>query len=205
MTPDAALGQLGIALPDDLRARLLASLDLLQRFHAATNLVGDAGAMALAAHVAEAWTGAEVALAALGREPARIIDVGSGAGLEALVLALRFPGATVVAVEPRRKRATFIELAADAARVRNLQVRAQRLEEGRLGGGFDVADARAVWSPCGWLERARALVAVGGVALVHASRKSRVVADGWKLAQATGVTGGDHAVLAFVRESGPTQ
>ena len=81
------------------------------------------------------------------RSAKRIADLGSGAGLPALVLALTLPGAMVTAVESLRKKCVFIEKAAFAMELENLEVRGARAEEYGLGSGraaHDLAVSRAL-------------------------------------------------------------
>lgn len=77
----------------------------------------------------------------------RIADVGSGAGLPALVLALALPLARVTAIESQRKKCGFIEQAAAAMSLENVEIRCERVEEyGRsVGrGAHDVVVSRAL-------------------------------------------------------------
>lgn len=73
-----------------------------------------------------------------------VLDLGSGAGLPGLVLALQRPDVQVVLVEPLQRRATFLEEAVAELGLRNTLVRRARAEE--LAGKLevDVVTARAV-------------------------------------------------------------
>lgn len=76
-------------------------------------------------------------------EGARVADIGSGAGLPGLVLALARPDLEVTLVEPLLRRATYLEeVAADLG----LPVRVVRARAEDLHGreGFDVVTSRAV-------------------------------------------------------------
>lgn len=77
---------------------------------------------------------------------ASVADVGSGAGLPGLLLALARPDLTVTLVEPMARRCAFLEEAVactgTGGRVRVLRARAEELT--RLEPGFDVVVARAV-------------------------------------------------------------
>lgn len=99
----------------------------------------------------------------------RWVDVGSGAGFPGLVVAACLP-VEVVLVEPRERRAAFLELM--MAQIGGGEVVRGRLERtGWTGGGvagrFDWASARAVFSPERWVEVARGVVAPGGIVVVH--------------------------------------
>jgi 16S rRNA (guanine527-N7)-methyltransferase len=76
-----------------------------------------------------------------------LVDIGSGAGLPALVLALALPEAEVTAVEALRKKCAHIETAAGTLGLENVRVRCQRAEEyGRspARGAHEVVVSRAL-------------------------------------------------------------
>jgi len=140
---------------------------LLARWNARTNLVGDAGDEPVArTHVVEALV-LRGCVEAVGRRPSRVIDVGSGAGLEALVLALAWPDAAVVAIEPRRVRAAFIEIASAELGLRHLRVERRPVERADLGSSADLATSRATFSPARWLEVGASLVHAAGLVALH--------------------------------------
>lgn len=76
---------------------------------------------------------------------ATVCDVGSGAGLPGLVLAIGRPDVRVSLVEPLQRRVTFLEQAVEeldlADRVEVLHGRAEDFDSGE---GFDVVTSRAV-------------------------------------------------------------
>jgi 16S rRNA (guanine527-N7)-methyltransferase len=73
-----------------------------------------------------------------------VVDLGSGAGLPGLVLAIQRPQVQVVLVEPLLRRATFLTEAVEQLGLRNTLVRRARAEE--LHGKLlvDAVTARAV-------------------------------------------------------------
>jgi len=77
----------------------------------------------------------------------KIVDIGSGAGLPALVLALALPNALISAVESQRKKCAFLEAASRRLGIKNLAVWCVRAEEHGRGLGrqaYDAAVSRAV-------------------------------------------------------------
>lgn len=74
---------------------------------------------------------------------ARVIDVGSGAGLPGIPLALARPDLTVVLLEPLARRVRFLEMVLPLLNLPTLSVRRARAEECR-GLGMDAVTARAV-------------------------------------------------------------
>lgn len=118
------------------------------------------------------WERHLVNCALLGRaipEGATVCDIGSGAGLPGLVLALSRPDLHVTLVEPLLRRTTFLEEAVRALGLDNVEVVRARAEElhGRIE--FDVVTSRAVapldrllsWS-MPLVKRGGALVAMKG-------------------------------------------
>lgn len=68
-------------------------------------------------------------------------DIGAGAGLPGIVVAVARPALHVTLVEPRRTRVAFLELAVDTLGLRNADVLASRIED--VSGVADVCFARA--------------------------------------------------------------
>ncbi|MGI8679577.1 MAG: 16S rRNA (guanine(527)-N(7))-methyltransferase RsmG [Jatrophihabitans sp.] len=79
---------------------------------------------------------------------ARVVDVGSGAGLPGLPLAIRRPDLRIDLVEPMLRRTTFLARAVDelglSGAVRVVRGRAEEPAVGRLVGRADWVTARAV-------------------------------------------------------------
>jgi 16S rRNA (guanine527-N7)-methyltransferase len=86
------------------------------------------------------------AVVASGIRPARrVADVGSGAGLPGLVLAILLPDVELTLLEPMLRRAGFLEEAIGELGLTNVRVRRERAEQcPDLRGSFDVVTARAV-------------------------------------------------------------
>jgi 16S rRNA (guanine527-N7)-methyltransferase len=75
----------------------------------------------------------------------RAVDLGSGAGIPGIPIAIALPDLDVVLVESRRARAAFLELVVAELGLPRATVAAGRAEE--LAGGFDVALARGFAPP----------------------------------------------------------
>lgn len=148
-------------------ARMIALLGDAAR---SQNLVGDPTPAGICGHIAEAISTVAVVTRS-GVEPLAVADVGAGAGVEAVVLALAFPTAAVFAVEPRRLRAEFIGHVKGALGLHNLHpVQATlhgALARNLLPNRMDVATARAVWPLQEWVAKATPLVGPHGVIVVH--------------------------------------
>ena len=115
-------------------------------------------------HVLDSLRGIEC----LSGEPGSLADVGSGAGLPGLPLAIALPHTQVRLVEPRRRRAALLELAATELGLANVQV-VQRTAE-TSGLVVQVCTARAVARPERAWEICQPLLAAGGGLLLWTGR-----------------------------------
>ena len=80
----------------------------------------------------------------------RVADVGSGAGLPGLVLAVGRPDLTITLVEPLLRRTTFLQEVVDELGLAHVTVRRARAEDLHGEARFDVVTSRAV-APLGRL------------------------------------------------------
>lgn len=77
-------------------------------------------------------------------EGAEVADIGSGAGLPGLVLAIARPDLRLTLVEPLLRRTTFLSEVVDELGLDNVEVLRGRAEEVAGGRRFDVVTSRAV-------------------------------------------------------------
>lgn len=84
------------------------------------------------------------AIAELVPRPCSLVDLGSGAGLPGVVLALLLPDCEVVLLEPTLRRATFLEECVAELALGNARVVRARAEQMAGGLAADVVTARAV-------------------------------------------------------------
>lgn len=200
----ATCARAGLRADEAWRAPLHALAQVLADTHARTNLVGNATPAGLMEHVVEALAIAAATEAGLGHPPQRVVDVGAGAGLEALTLALAWPQARVLAVEPRALRHAFIGSAREAMGLQNLEVVGKSLHGAALGPTFDLAVARAVWPVAEWLPRGRSLVTPRGLVGLHGQGPATALQDsltqpGWRVLAVRDVPGPRHHAVAVLR------
>ncbi|KQX05134.1 MULTISPECIES: 16S rRNA (guanine(527)-N(7))-methyltransferase RsmG [unclassified Leifsonia] len=76
--------------------------------------------------------------------PGRVGDIGSGAGLPGLVLAIARPDVDFVLIEPMERRVAWLQSQVDELGLTNVEVLRARAEEARLSPLLDQVTARAV-------------------------------------------------------------
>ena len=95
------------------------------------------------------------------RQPKRVLDVGSGAGLPGIVFAICLPHVTVHCVDTVGKKAAFIQQVAASLRLPNLRGIHARVES--LTDSYDVITSRAFASLVDFTTWSRGALAQGGV------------------------------------------
>jgi 16S rRNA (guanine527-N7)-methyltransferase len=137
------LNALGLALTPLQEKQLLDYVDLIQKWNKVYNLtaVRDPAEM-LTHHLLDSLA----VVAPLRRRtqslPARVLDVGSGAGLPGTVLAIVCPELAVTCVDTVAKKAAFIQQAAVTLKLPNLRGVHARVEELKTEP-FDIVTSRA--------------------------------------------------------------
>jgi 16S rRNA (guanine527-N7)-methyltransferase len=164
---DAGLSSLGIALDETAIARLLDYVDLLERWNAAYNLtaVRDPAEM-VTRHLVDS-------LAILPFvSGATLADLGSGAGLPGIPLAIAAPARETLLVDSNGKKARFLREAVRRLDLKHVRVAESRVED--VEGTFDCITARAFASLADMLGWGGHLLAPGGIWL---AMKGRIAED----------------------------
>ena len=104
-------------------------------------------------------------LATLVPEGASVVDLGSGAGLPGLVLALARTDLRVTLIEPMARRVAFLQEVCAELELGHVEVVRGRAEEDRSGVRYDVVTARALAPLPRLLEWGMPLVGQGGCLL----------------------------------------
>jgi 16S rRNA (guanine527-N7)-methyltransferase len=172
---------LGIDLTDEQAGRLLAHLDLLDDWNTRMNLTAIRERSAqLTKHLLDSLSVRPFL------QGTRIADVGSGAGLPGIPLAIVEPGRHFALIESTGKKCRFLEHVRDALGLANVEVVQARAEAFRPEQRFDTVVARAVGPLADLVKNAGPLVVGGGRLL---AMKGRYPADelaarlnGWKVA-----------------------
>ena len=99
-----------------------------------------------------------------------IADIGSGAGIPAVVMAIHLPRHNFTLIESTGKKASFLKHVAEEIKLSNVTVLNKRAESSGLAQCADVVTARAVNRKTVF-DAAHKLLKPGGALLIHRSSK----------------------------------
>ena len=146
----------GLVLPAQVQAQLLAYLALLEKWNKTYNLtaIRDVESM-LTHHILDA-----LSVQPFLPNTGALADIGSGAGLPGIVLALVAPSLQVTSIEPVHKKASFQQQVKIELGLPNLNVCCARAQE--VKGAFDVVISRAFASLADFVSASEHLLAPQG-------------------------------------------
>lgn len=142
---DAGLAEAGVDLPEAVRQKLLDYLALLQKWNKVHNLtaVREPEEM-VTLHLLDSLSVLPHVQAQYGSGIGkRLLDVGSGAGLPGIPLALCLPELQVTVMDASQKKASFMRQAKAVLGIDNLDVVCGRVEQFKPGYKFDLVISRA--------------------------------------------------------------
>ncbi|PTR14333.1 MULTISPECIES: 16S rRNA (guanine(527)-N(7))-methyltransferase RsmG [unclassified Nitrosospira] len=150
------IADLGEAVPPETQARLLQYLALIQKWNRVHNLTAlrepeimlvrhVLDSLSILPHVSGPW----------------VADVGSGAGLPGIPLALARPEWHVVLIESVHKKAAFLQQARIELKLKNVEVAAERVEHYHPATAFDSVVSRAFSDLADFVRQAGHLCAGG--------------------------------------------
>jgi len=154
----AGLAAMGIELDAKARARLLAHLELIAKWNRVHNLTAVReteqmvvlhllDSLSVLPHVEGAQT---------------IVDVGTGAGLPGIPIAIARPLARVTLNDSSHKKCVFLQQAKTELALDNVEVVCDRVEKWRPAARFDAVISRAFSDLADFVSQAQHLVAPGG-------------------------------------------
>lgn len=149
--------QLGLELPADGAVKLLTFIELLVKWNATYNLtaVRDPAEM-VSKHLLDSLTVAPFL------HDGSILDVGTGAGLPGIPLAIAFPERHFTLLDSNGKKTRFVTHAATMLGLKNVEVVQVRAEDYRPEEPFDTVTSRAFASLADFLQLTAHLCAPGG-------------------------------------------
>lgn len=158
-----AAEQLDLPIEGSAADRLLCHLDLLQRWNGVYNLTSVRNPQdLLPQHLFDCLAVINPLWRQRGRQPQRVLDVGSGAGLPGVVIAVMCPWAEVTCVDAVGKKAAFLQQAVSELRLPNLRAVHGRVEN-ITGLVYDVITSRAFASLADFTYLSQAQLAPSGV------------------------------------------
>ena len=165
MTPRAALqrglGELALALPAGTLEQLLAYIGLLEKWNRTYNLTAIRDPLQMVSHHLLDSLAVLPHLPLLPGE--RLADVGSGAGLPGIVLAIARPDCEIVLNDSSQKKAAFLRQAVIELGLGNAQVHEGRVESWQPEARFALVISRAFAELAAFVAACRHLVTAGGV------------------------------------------
>ncbi|MCC6610458.1 MAG: 16S rRNA (guanine(527)-N(7))-methyltransferase RsmG [Burkholderiales bacterium] len=155
---DAGLAELSLGLQASQRERLLTYIGLLERWNRVYNLtaVRDPARM-VSQHLLDSLA----ILPHLGG--GALLDVGSGAGLPGIPIAIATPERAVTLLDSNQKKVAFLQQAVAELRLTNATVCRERVEAWQTKLRFDVIVSRAFAELADFVIAAAHLLAKGGV------------------------------------------
>lgn len=175
------IAALDLDVPAPAQAQLLVFRDLLVRWNRTYNLtaVRDPGQM-VERHLLDSLAVAPYL------HGTRVLDVGSGAGLPGVPLALIQPQRHFVLLDSQAKRVRFLRQVAIELRIANIEVVQSRVESYRPSHLFDTIVSRAFSRAGDFVRLAGGLCADGGVLLAMkgtvAEHELAAISASWRIA-----------------------
>ncbi len=156
----AGLAQLELELPAHAREAFLAYVALIDKWNRVYNLtaIREPERMAVE-HILDSLTILPHV------RPPRILDVGSGAGLPGIPLAIARPDWHIALLDSNHKRCTFMQQAVIELGLGNVEVVCERAESYRPAQPFDTVVSRAFSDTAHFARTALPLVAAAGAML----------------------------------------
>lgn len=152
---------MGLDLPAEAPRRFTTYLELIAKWNRVHNLtaVREPGQMVVL-HLLDSLS----VLPHLG-SAATLLDVGTGAGLPGIPLAIARPQLAVTLLDASHKKASFLQQAKTELGLANVAVACERVESWRPAAPFDIVVSRAFAELSEFVAHARHLVAPGGTML----------------------------------------
>ena len=155
--------ELGIALPGEVREQLMAYIALLVKWNASFNLTAVREPAAMVSHHLLDSLAVLPHLPLEERSRDRVADVGSGAGLPGIPLALARPHWRIALVEANQKKAAFLRQAKIELRLENVEVLETRVEQLHPAERFALVISRAFSDLGAFIAACRHLLVPSGI------------------------------------------
>lgn len=190
---------LGLTLDRDIQQRLLDYIALIEKWNRVYNLTAIREPEKMVSHHLLDSLAVAPQLHAK-----RLLDVGSGAGLPGIPLALAKPETHVTLLDSNHKKAAFLNQAVMELKLKNAEVCSERVESWQTQNRFDVIISRAFSEMGEFVRVTRHLLAPGGMFVamkgLHPYEEIEKLPPGCKVRQVLplaipGLEGARHLVL----------
>lgn len=161
---DNGLAALRLELSAEARAQLLRYLDEMTRWNTAYNLTAiRTPSEMVTKHLLDSLALLPVLKTVPGYPDARLLDVGAGAGLPGIVLAIAEPRLRVTVLDSNGKKARFMRHAQRTLQLGNVEVAECRVEDWRPAEPYNGIVSRAFSALADFVAATVPLLAAGGV------------------------------------------
>ncbi|QRR34460.1 16S rRNA (guanine(527)-N(7))-methyltransferase RsmG [Hydrogenophaga sp. YM1] len=161
------LQALDLSLDEEQVDMLMAYMALIQKWNRVYNLTAlREPAEMLTHHLLDSLAVVGPLLRETDGRPVRLLDVGSGAGLPGVVIAIACPQIEVTCVDTVAKKAAFVRQVSAELGLVNLHAmhaRVESLSRGRGEEGYDVVTSRAFSSLADFVQWSRSALQIGGM------------------------------------------
>jgi 16S rRNA (guanine527-N7)-methyltransferase len=177
---ERGVAALGLVLDHTVLAKLLQYLELLEKWNRVYNLTAIRGQeLMVSNHLLDSLAMAPYI------KPNRVLDVGSGAGLPGIPLALAKPELEMILLDSNHKKAAFLRQAAAELALANVQVVSERVESWQTRKKFDCIVSRAFAELSEFVKLAKHLLAPDGqfaaMKGLHPYEEIDHLPEGWKV------------------------
>ena len=149
---------MGLELPRDAIARLAAYLELVEKWNRVHNLTAvREPAQMVTLHVLDS-----LSILPHVSNATSLVDVGTGAGLPGIPLAIARPALRVTLLDSSHKKCAFLQQAKTELGLANVEVVCDRVENWKPVERFDVVVSRAFSDLADFVEQAKHVLAPGG-------------------------------------------
>ncbi|NGY05645.1 16S rRNA (guanine(527)-N(7))-methyltransferase RsmG [Solimonas terrae] len=161
---ERGLRSIKLELPAEAQAQLLRYLDEMSRWNSAYNLtaIRAPGDMVIR-HLLDSLVLLPVLQALAGFPQLRLLDVGAGAGLPGIPLAIAAPQLAVTVLDSNGKKARFMRHVQRTLALANVEVAEARVEAHAPAAPYELIVSRAFASLADFFTASRSLLAAGGV------------------------------------------
>ena len=177
------IAQIGFPVPPEAHGRLLDYLTLLHKWNRTYNLTAVRETPKMVTHLV-----LDSLIIAPYVTTSTLLDVGSGAGLPGIPLALALPGTEVTLLEASQKKAAFLRQAKAEMKLDNVSVVCERVEAWNAGRTFGMVISRALSDLAEFVALAGRHVAPGGrlaaMKGVYPHAEISQLPPGWRLQEA---------------------